>query len=202
MVSWFRKIRKRDTYGNVEMHEKTRYSIRLAGKKEITTEIITEDFEKYFEVFYKLMTETAKRNGFSLHQKNYYKNIFESLSKINSYLSIAKYKEKILCIYQVVIYGEVANYIYGSSSNEERNRNATYATHWEAIKYAKQLNCNYYNFGGIEKDNLLNKGMVTLTLYKKKFGGKEIAHSDFFDVVVSSFWYRLYNFRKLIKKIK
>jgi len=39
----------------------------------------------------------------------------------------------------------------------------------------------------------------------KKFlvndSGKEITYSDFFDVVVNEFWYRIYNFRKRIKKI-
>jgi hypothetical protein len=49
---------------------------------------------------------------------------------------------------------------------------------------------------------LVAQNSVTLeTIFKKKFGGKEIAHSDFFDVVVNPFWYHLYNFRKRIKKI-
>lgn len=200
-VEWFLGLEKSENDLLIAMHEKTRYSIRLAERKGITAEIITEDFEEYFEIFYKLMMETAKRNGFSLHPKNYYQNIFQNLPP-NSYLSIAKYKEKVLCVYLVVIYGKVANYIYGGSSAEERNRMPTYLTHWKAIVHAKRIHCAYYNFGGVEEqNNLLNKGMITLTLYKRKFGGKEIVHSDFFDVVASPFWYWLYNFRKRIKKI-
>lgn len=203
-LEWFLNLKKSEDDLLMAMHEKTRYSIRLAEKKGITTEIITENFEKYFEIFHELMTKTANRAGFSLHQKSYYENIFRNLSKVeNSYLSTAKYKDKTLCVYLVVPYDKTANYLYGASSNEERNRAPTYLAHWTAIKHAKMLHCDYYNFGGIEKENnLLNNKMITLTLYKKKFGGQEVVHSDFFDVVITHFWYFLYNLRKRIKKTK
>ena len=202
-VEWFLDLEKTENELLMAMHKKTRYSIRLAERKEIIAEIVTDNFEKYFEIFYELMEGTAKRNGFSLHPKDYYKNIFQTLSKIeNAYLSVAKYKDKILCVYLVVIYGGVANYLYGGSSAEERNRMPTYLAHWKAIVHAKQLHCNSYNFGGIEEEShLLNKGMITLTSYKKKFGGQEVTHADFFDVVINPFWYHLYNFRKRLKKI-
>jgi lipid II:glycine glycyltransferase (peptidoglycan interpeptide bridge formation enzyme) len=147
------------------------------------------------------MEETAKRNGFRLHEKNYYWNIFRNLSKTNSYLSIAKYKQKVLAIDLVIIFGGIANYVFGGLSNEERNRMPAHVAQWKAICYAKQCNCAYYNFGGISTDNNLYKGWDGLTTFKKKFGGKEVGHSDFFDIVVNPLWYHLYNFRKLIKKI-
>src|SRR3989344_5851046 len=93
-VEWFLSLEKSENEILVAMHEKTRYSIRLAERKQITAEIVRGDFEKYFEIFYELMIETAKRNGFSLHQKSYYENIFQNLHKINSYLSIARYGQK------------------------------------------------------------------------------------------------------------
>ena len=200
-TEWFLGLEKSESEILMEMHEKTRYSIRLAHKKEITAEIITEGFEKYFEVFYEFMAGTAERNGFNLHKKDYYKNIFQNLFKTNSYLSIAKYGEKILAIDMVIVFGKIANYVFGGSSNDERNRMPTYSAQWKAICHAKSLNCNYYNFGGIANENKIYKGWDGLTIFKKKFGGKEVVHSDFFDVVVNPYLYHLYNFRKLIKKI-
>jgi lipid II:glycine glycyltransferase (peptidoglycan interpeptide bridge formation enzyme) len=200
-TEWFLRLEKSENEILMEMHEKTRYSIRLADKKEITAEIITEDFEKYFEVFYELMAGTAERNRFSLHKKDYYKNIFNNLSKTNSYLSIAKYGKKVLAVDMIIVFGGIANYVFGGSGNEERNRMPTYSAQWKAICHAKHLGCHYYNFGGIATDDKIYKGWDGLTLFKKKFGGEKVVHSDFFDVVVNSFWYHLYNFRKLIKKI-
>ena len=200
-IEWFLSLEKSENEILVAMHEKTRYSIRLAERKGIAAEIIAEDFEKYFEVFYELMTGTAKRNRFSIHQKSYYKNIFQNLHKINAYLSIAKYGQRVLAIDLIIVSGKVANYVFGGSSNDERNRMPTYLAQWKAICHAKKLNCGYYNFGGISAENKIYKGWDGLTIFKKKFGGKEITHSDFFDVVVNPFWYHLYNFRKRLKKI-
>jgi lipid II:glycine glycyltransferase (peptidoglycan interpeptide bridge formation enzyme) len=182
------------------MHEKTRYSIRLADRKEITVEIITENFERYSKTFYDLMLITAKRNGFQLHSKEYYTHIFQNLSPEHSYLSIARYGEKVLAIDMVIVFGKIANYVFGASSNEERNRMPTYSAQWKAICHAKQLNCDYYNFGGIATENNIYKGWEGLTIFKKKFGGKEITHSDFFDVVIDPLMYYLYNARKYLKK--
>jgi len=200
-AEWFLGLEKSENDLLAAMHEKTRYSIRLAERKEIAAEIILEDFEKYFEIFYELILQTAKRDGFSIHQKNYYEGIFQNLHKTNAYLSVAKHGQIILAIDLVIVFGKIANYVFGGSSNEERNRMPTYLAQWKAICHAKKLNCDFYNFGGITTENKIYKGWDGLTLFKKKFGGKEITHSDFFDVVVNPFWYHLYNFRKCIKKI-
>ena len=198
---WFLGLERPEDELLKEMHEKTRYSIRLAERKGTTAEIITGDFEGYFEIFYELMSITSKRNSFSLHPKDYYKNIFKNLSKAkNSYLSVAKYNQAILSIYLIIPFGGIANYVFGCSSNEEKNRMPTYLAHWKAICHAKRLNCIYYNFGGVDAEGRVYKNLSNLTIFKKKFGGKEMTHSDFFDIVTSPFWYRLYNFRKYIKE--
>jgi lipid II:glycine glycyltransferase (peptidoglycan interpeptide bridge formation enzyme) len=76
----------------------------------------------------------------------------------------------------------------------------TYLAQWKAITHAKKIGCVDYDFGGIANDNKMYKGWEGLTAFKKKFGGREVRHSDFFDVVVQPFWYHLYNLRKLLKK--
>lgn len=197
-AEWFLALNKSEDQLLKEMHEKTRYAVRLAGKKGVKTEIVSHDFEKYFSVFYELMLTAAKRNGFWLHDKSYYQNIFQNLRPDNGYLVVARYEEKILAMNLVVLYGRVANYVFGGSSNERRNLMPTYLSHWRAIGRAKKLGAIYYNFGGISFKNIY-KNMDGLTVFKKKFGGVEKRHSDFFDVVAQPFWYQLYNFRKLIK---
>ncbi len=200
-TEWFLGLKKTKDELLAQMHEKTRYSIRLSGRKGIISEIITKDFEEYFEVFYDLMIKTAKRNNFSLHKKSYYSDIFRSLSEIeNAYLSIARYGQTVLTVDLIIVSGGIANYVFGGSSNEEKNRMPTYSAHWKAIGYAKQLNCSYYNFGAVSSEEETYKGWDGLTVFKKKFGGKEVKHSDFFDLIVSPLWYYFYNLRKRFKK--
>lgn len=198
-VEWFLNLNKSADQLFKEMHKGARYGVRLAGRRGITTEIVTSNFEKYFSVFYKLMLDTAKRNGFKLHDKIYYQNIFQNLRSDNAYLVIAKYEDKILVIDLVIRYGEVANYVLGGSSNEHRNLMPTYLAQWAAICQAKKLGDAFYNFGGISSGKIY-KGWDGLTIFKKKFGGAEMAHSDFFDIVAQPFWYRLYNLRKFLRQ--
>ena len=200
-TEWFLGLEKTEAELLADMHKNHRYSIRVAEKEKIDIEIVTENFEKYFETFYELMAGTAERNNFKLHPKNYYQNIFKNLSKINSHLAVAKYNEKILVIDLIIIYGEVANYVFSGSSNEERNKMPTYLALWKSILQAKALGCKYYNFGGISAENRPEKSWEGLTAFKKKWGGQEISHSDFFDLVANPFWCRLYNLRKLLKSL-
>ena len=199
---WFLDLKQTEDDIMKAMHEKTRYSVRLADRKGIISEIITNNFETYFEPFYTLMAETAQRNGFHLHDKAYYQLIFADLPKLTgSYLSVASFEGKILAIDLVIISGGIANYVFGGSSTEERNRMPTYAAQWKAIVQAKSIGCVSYNFGGVAPVGNMYKGWEGLTIFKQKFGGYEVKHADFYDVVIQPFWYHMYNLRKLVKKI-
>lgn len=199
-AEWFLDVNKSEDDLLSAMHEKTRYAIRIAERKEITTEIVTEHFEKYFDAFYALMAQTAKRNGFYLHPKEYYRHIFHSLPP-HSYLSVARYGEQILAIDFVIAFSGIAHYVFGASSDQEKNRMPTYAAQWGAIRHATQHGCITYNFGGITTDHMPVRGWEGLTRFKKNFGGREVIHSDFFDVVINPLWYWLYVIRKRIKNI-
>ena len=196
---WFLNLEKSEEELLKEMHKNHRYSIRVAEKEKIKVEIITADFEKYFETFYELSAGTAKRNNFGLHSKAYYQNIFNNLSKINAHLAIAKFGEKILVIDLIIISGNVANYVFSGSSSEERNKMPTYLALWQSILEAKKQGCKFYNFGGISANDGLEKNWEGLTAFKKKWGGFEARHSDFHDIVSQPFIYHLYNFRKFLK---
>lgn len=198
-AEWFLELNKSEEDIYKDIHEKNRYSIRLAGRKGVTTEIISAGFPNYFSDFYKLMKETAERNSFSLHQKEYYENIFGTLKPEHAYLVLAKYQGVILTVDLIIYYGKMANYVFAGSSDEHRNLGITHIAQWEAIKYAKKLGCTEYSFGGVSSGNLY-KGWEGLTRFKTRFGGYEFRHSDFYDIVGQSFWYYLYNLRKLAKR--
>ena len=202
-LEWFLKLDKSLDEILMNMHEKTRYSIRLSERKDIKVEIINKDFQKYFDNFYELMNVTAKRNGFSIHDKQYYQIIFNDLPKIqNSFLSVASFYGKVLAIDLVIPFGGIANYVFGASSNEERNRMPAYLAQWKAIIESKRIGCTHYNFGAITDEKMSKSGWEGITAFKKKFGGEEVIHSVFYDHIEQTFWYNLYNFRKIIKRIK
>jgi len=181
------------------MDKKHRYSIKLSDEREVVTEIITEGLAEYFSPFYELMEETAKRNGFHLHEKKYYEHIFQSLAKERAYLVVAKYQEKTLAIDVIIMCYGVAHYVFGCSSTTERRRMPAYAGLWRAIRYAREVGCKEFNFGGVTTATDQHDGWTGLSLFKRRFGGREIVHAEFYDVVVNSAWYHLYNLRKRLK---
>ena len=198
---WFLSLKPTKEELYQQMDDKHRYSIRLAERKEIIAEVVTADFEKYFARFYELMMETARRDGFSLHPRAYYENVFKNLQNIpGSFLALAKYQNKILVIDVIIVYGDTANYVYGSGSDERRTSGPSFAAQWVAIQQAKETGCRSYNFGGIAVPGIYS-GWEGLTRFKKRFGGYEVHHSDFYDLVAKPFWYWLYNLKKVVKKL-
>jgi len=127
------------------MHQKTRYNIRLSEKKEVR---VRPGQENDFEIFWRLMEDTRKRDRFRLHAKEYYKKM---IATDNIELLVARYENKIIAGIIIACFGDSGVYIHGASSNEYRNAMAPYSLQWEAIKLAKAKNCLYYDLNGADE---------------------------------------------------
>ncbi len=185
-----------------DMHKNTRYSVRLAEKSQVSTEIIEENLSKYFDTFYSILEETSKRDGFSLHSKDYYKNIFDLCDKDkNAILVLSSHSGEVISANLVILYGEIAMFIFGGTSNENRKVMPAYASQNATIKYLKEKGYRWYNFGGVSEKEDNHEGWSGLTSFKKRFGGHLVRHEKFYDVVSQPFWYFVYNFYKRFKRV-
>ncbi|MBI3671542.1 peptidoglycan bridge formation glycyltransferase FemA/FemB family protein [Candidatus Azambacteria bacterium] len=59
-----------------DMKQKTRYNIKVAQKHNVKIFEIANKAAA-FDMFYKILAETSKRNGFRLHPKRYYENMVD-----------------------------------------------------------------------------------------------------------------------------
>ncbi len=201
------------------MHQKTRYNIRLAEKKGVK---IREGNTVDFEEFWKIMSETRERDGFKLHSKDYYGKMLNfglnkdseakfpvgSLasgldidSRIDSNsltirLFLAEYDGRIIACNIAGFFGDTVTYMHGASSNEYRNIMAPYLLQWEAIKLAKKMGYKYYDFYGIDGNK-----WPGVTRFKKGFGGQEIEYPGTFDVVFNGRWYNVYRFIRYFRRL-
>lgn len=178
-----------------QMHEKTRYNIRLAQKKDVAAKVyFGNDLENQLEKFFNLLRETAQRDRFYLHPLAHYQKIIDIFGdKIE--LAAAEYEGKILAAGLVLFFGNTATYLYGGSSSENRNLMAPYAMHWQAIRRAKEKNCKWYSFGAVNDTDL-----ASVTRFKQGFGGELIDFGGSFDMINNPLWYFLYNTARRIKK--
>lgn len=134
------------------MHSKTRYNIRLAEKKPIS--IRTGTFQD-IGPFYKILEQTATRDGIGIFPQVHYENIFTQLQKnshVQLYLAeVVESDGKKVPIAGIIVayFGRFAVYLHGASSNSHRNMMAPYLLQWTAIKEAKQSGFQNYDFYGV-----------------------------------------------------
>ena len=160
-----------------KMKQKTRYNIRLAEKKGVTVRA-WEDVE----AFHKMMLVTGRRDGFGIHSLEYYKRAYELLRpKGLGEILVAEYEGKPLAALFVACNGHRAYYLYGASTDEERNRMPTYLLQWDAMKWAKERGCEEYDLWGIpdEDEDALeahfqsrHDGLWGVYRFKRGFGGE------------------------------
>ena len=159
------------------MKQKTRYNIRLAEKKAVTVRAWDD-----IEAFHNMMIFTGKRDGFGVHSCEYYQRVYDLLHpRQMGELLLAEYEDKPLAALFVAQNGNRAYYLYGASTDEERNRMPTYLLQWEAMKWAKARGCEEYDLWGVpdEEEATLeanfetrHDGLWGVYRFKRGFGGE------------------------------
>ncbi len=159
------------------MKQKTRYNIRLAEKKGVTVHAWDD-----IDSFHKMMLVTGGRDGFGIHSLEYYKRAYELLHpKGLGEILVAEYHDKPLAALFVARNGNRAYYLYGASTDEERNRMPTYLLQWEAIKWAKSHGCEEYDLWGVPDEDEAtleanfesrHDGLWGVYRFKRGFGGE------------------------------
>jgi lipid II:glycine glycyltransferase (peptidoglycan interpeptide bridge formation enzyme) len=159
------------------MKQKTRYNIRLARKKGVTVRAWTD-----IKPFHKMMLVTGGRDGFGVHALKYYQRAYELLRPNDmGEILVAEYEGRPLAALFVARHGNRAYYLYGASTDEERNRMPAYLLQWEAMKWAKERGCEEYDLWGIpdEDEDILeaefltrHEGLWGVYRFKRGFGGE------------------------------
>lgn len=182
------------------MKQKTRYNIRLAERKGVTIRA-WEDIP----AFHKMMLVTGGRDGFGVHSQEYYQCAYELLHpKGMCELLLAEYEGKPLAALFVARSGLHAYYLYGASTEVERNRMPTYLLQWEAMKWAKSHECVDYDLWGVPDEDeatleanfeTRSDGLWGVYRFKRGFGGELKRAAQALDRVYNPLLYKLYLWR-------
>lgn len=189
------------------MKQKTRYNIRLAEKKGIEVKESRD-----YDAFHAMSLVTGERDNFGIHTLGYYlkvKELFEPSGQAN--LLMAYFQGKPVAGIIVMLQGKNAWYLYGASTEEERNRMPTYLLQWEAIKWAKARGCQVYDLWGIpdqEETELealftgkqVHDGLWGVYRFKRGFGGAVKRSAGAWDKPYSPGLYRMYQLYTKIRR--
>ena len=182
------------------MKPKWRYNIGLAEKRGVQVSRTGADG---LEVFYKLLVETAARDGIAIHSIDYYKTLFEvygAESSVHLSLYTAVFNGEPLAAIVVLCRGKHATYLYGASSNLHRNLMAAYALQWKAMQDAKAFGCEFFDLFGIPPNDDPAHPMAGLYRFKTGFGGRIVHRAGSWDYPYKPVLYSLFRAAELARK--
>lgn len=166
-----------------DMHQKGRYNIRLATKKNVRVE---ESWSpEHIDGFAKLYLQTTSRDEFSGHNDSYIRSLLSTFetNKRGRLFTAWKDSEMLAGIF-VIFFGGTAIYLYGASSNESRELMPNHALQWHAIRYAKAKGYKEYDFWGVSPEDEPNHNWAGVTRFKKQFGGEVRRYIGAYDLPI------------------
>jgi lipid II:glycine glycyltransferase (peptidoglycan interpeptide bridge formation enzyme) len=172
------------------MKSKTRYNVRLAGRRGVEVRLggLTD-----LPLFYDMYVETSSRDEFIIRPFVYYQDAWKTFIKANlAQLFITEYQGHPLAGLILFRFGNKAWYMYGASRDLHRNLMPNHLLQWEAIRWAKAQGCTAYDMWGAPDVPDESDPLWGVHRFKEGFGGQFVRHIGAYDYPVSRFLYRFY----------
>lgn len=173
-----------------QMKQKTRYNVRLAGRKGVTVRLGgLDDLRKVYQMY----AETSVRDGFVIRDQDYYLDAWgRFLQAKMADLLIAEVDEQPVAALFLYYFANRAWYLFGMSTKKHREKMPSYLLQWEAIKRAKSRGCIVYDLWGAP--DVFDEGDPLWGVYRFKegLGGEVVRYIGAWDLPVRPFYYRIY----------
>ena len=189
-----------------------RRNVRIAEKKGV--EVLTQTSRVDLEAFYDLLKVTAARDGFTVRPLRYYQALWDQLVE-NSLgkLFLTRYEGQYLSGALCFLIGDKCTYVYGASSNENRNVMPNYAMQWSMIRWARDCGCKTYDFRGVapvkpgDESSPEAEHLQGLNRFKEGFGAEFIEYIGELDLPLAPTRYWLWTTakplaQKLLRRVR
>ena len=185
------------------MHEKTRYNMRLAERKGLKFRWANL---AEFDNFWNLLQETAKRDNFRTHEFDHYKTMLElfgsvplDTSEVACRLGLVEYNGKLLAANLVLVCNKQATYLHGASSREHHELMAPYLLHGEVMRQLKEAGCKSYDLWGVQPQDGSLKNWAGFTRFKVGWGGQYYEAPGTFDYPIKKILYLVYRLARNLR---
>ena len=130
-----------------QMHPKTRYNVRLALRRGVTTRV-AEPLDGSIATFYQMLQDTASRNDFVVHAADYYREFLQVFVD-HACLTFAEVEGKPVAGAIAAVFGDEGIYMYGASSTQGRAHGAAFLLQHEMMRWARSRGARRYDLWGI-----------------------------------------------------
>jgi len=181
----------------MNMKSKTRYNIRLAGRKGVT--VRTGD-ESDLDRLYTMYAKTSVRGGFTIRDQGYYRDLWKIFlptpqtgpdDPVAEPL-IAEVDGEPVAGAMMFRFGKTAYYLHGMSRSKHREKMPTYLIQWESIRWARQAGCEIYDMWGAPDQFHREDPMWGVYRFKRGFGGEVRRTIGAWDYPIRPFLYQAY----------
>lgn len=174
-----------------EFQSKTRYNVRLAGRKGV---VIKEGNRDDLKVFHDIMVETGKRDNFLIRSLSYFEKMYDELAPEHMKLLLAYHEDRAIAGIIPIMYGNKVWYLYGASSNTDRNLMPNYLLQWTMIQEAIDRGADMYDFRGVSGVVDENHPQYGLYRFKKGFNARFVEFIGEVYIPYKPLKYKLYKF--------
>jgi lipid II:glycine glycyltransferase (peptidoglycan interpeptide bridge formation enzyme) len=161
------------------MKDKTRYNIRLAERKGLTSREATEADLGHV---YRLLAATSARQEIPLPAEGYFHRLWVGLhARGHLKIFLTEYEGEPLSAIVLVAFRDTVTFKYGGWSGQHGKLHPNEAMHWSAIRWAKANGYRYYDFESLDPrvgqaarsgEPLADPQARTVTTFKLGFGGE------------------------------
>lgn len=154
------------------MKQKTRYNVRLAGRKGV---IIRTGSLEDIPLVYRMYVETSLRDGFVIRSQAYYTSLWENFMRAGlADILIAEVEGEPVSALVLFHHGTKAWYFYGMSTGRHNDKMPNYLIQWEAMQKAKGYGCKIYDLWGAPDNFDQSDRLWGVYRFKEGFGGTVI----------------------------
>lgn len=176
----------------MRMKQKTRYNVRLAGKKGVTVRVGGVDD---LPGLYKMYAETSVRDGFVIRDEMYYIAVWKTFmqsSEPSALPLIAEVDGEAVAAIFLFMFAGRGYYVYGMSRDKHREKMPTYLLQWAAMKHAKAHGCLTYDLWGAPDVFDESDSMWGVYRFKEGLGGEVVRTLGAYDFAPNKLWYAMY----------
>jgi peptidoglycan pentaglycine glycine transferase (the first glycine) len=173
------------------MKQKTRYNVRLGARRGVTVRSIgagdgPAECDAALSTLYRLYAETGRRDGFVIRPPEYYRDAWGSFVDGGlAQIFLAEYEGEAIAGLVLFTFGPTAWYMYGASSDRQRQHMPNYLLQWEAIRWAREQGCTLYDLWGAPDNLDESDPMWGVVRFKLGLGGELARGLGAWDLPVS-----------------
>ena len=172
------------------MKQKTRYNIRLAGRKGVT---VRQGTPTELPMLYKMYAETAVRDDFAIRHEEYYLKTWRAFLEAEmGKILIAEVEGQPIAALILFYFNGTGRYMYGMSTDQYRELMPNYLLQWEAVRLSKELGCHTYDMWGAPDVFDESDSMWGVYRFKQGFNGVTARHLGACDFSPRPLLYKAY----------